>query len=124
MRPGAILKTLQKKTIEGFTVLNMRSFTCQNCVRMSQDWVCSGDAKQFLDFLQCMGSGLVTGWRMFLEPFCSGTWKMLQQMEECDCQERYSFVFVSFVMALSSVLIGYISPAIHYILVTDFCFLK
>ena len=47
--------------------------------------------------VQCRGSGVlgrVTSWRMFLEPHCSGTWRMLQQMEECDCQERSSFVFV------------------------------
>lgn len=47
--------------------------------------------------VQCSGSGVLgrgTSWRMFLEPFCSGTWRMLQQMDECDCQERYSFVFV------------------------------
>ena len=46
---------------------------------------------------RCRGSGVegrVTGWRMFLESHCSGTWKVLQHMDECDCAERNTFVFV------------------------------
>ena len=76
MRSGAILRTLQKKTTESFTVLNMRSCMRQDSVRMSQGWFLSGEEKQFVDFVLarqsrgmrssvgevgCLGEGLAGG---------------------------------------------------------------
>jgi len=47
---------------------------------------------------QCRGTGelgRVTGWRMFMDSHCIGTWKMTQQVEgDCHCDEDHSFVFV------------------------------
>jgi len=58
--------------------------------------LCTSKAVQANE-IKCRGSGVqgrVTGWRMFLEPHCSGSWKMISQMDECDCQERNIFIFV------------------------------
>jgi hypothetical protein len=47
---------------------------------------------------QCRGSGVLattTTWRMFMEPICSGTWRMLHQMQgDCNCDQNSTFVFV------------------------------
>ena len=45
---------------------------------------------------RCRGSGVsgaVTTWRMMLEPQCSGKWRQLVQMRQCQCKESHSFVF-------------------------------
>jgi len=47
--------------------------------------------------VQCRGSGAngkVTSWRMLMDPYCSGTWKKVEQIEKCDCHEMETFVFV------------------------------
>lgn len=46
---------------------------------------------------RCRGSGvtgLVTQWRMFLQPHCSGTWRQSLQTDSCHCKDPQSFLFV------------------------------
>ena len=46
---------------------------------------------------RCRGSGvtgLVTQWRMFLQPHCSGTWRQSLQTHSCHCKDPQSFLFV------------------------------
>ena len=45
---------------------------------------------------RCRGSGVaggVTQWRMMVHPHCSGRWRQLVQMDQCQCQQYKSFVF-------------------------------